>query len=90
MKLEMFISSVTGVTLLVLNGHMWPVASVLDSTALSCFYIPVSFVDAVAGPDLEEASPDISQRDGWMDVWRTDRQMDAERRERWMEGRTAG
>ena len=85
MKLEMFLSSVTGITFLVLNSYMWPVAPVLDSKAVRYIYLPVPFVDPVQGPDPGEASPGLSQRKRWMDVWRMDREVDADWREGWME-----
>lgn len=54
------------------------VAPVLDSTAVRYIYLPVPFVDPVPGPDPGEASPGLSQRKRWMDVWRMDREVDAD------------
>ena len=64
--MEGFTSSVTRAAILVLNSRVWPVAAVLDGTAPSCVYLPVLFVDIMPASDPEEASPDISQRDGWL------------------------
>lgn len=67
MKLEMFFSSVTGITFLVLDSYPWPVAPVLDSTAVRCIYLPVPFVDPVPGPGVRGGLLVLVRgRDGWM------------------------
>lgn len=58
--------------------------SVLDSAAPSRVSLLFMFVDATSSP-ADQASPDVSWRDGWLHGLGTDRRMDGETiwRDRW-------